>query len=355
MPLVQSRAFGILPGGDRVDAWLLVGRGGLILECLTYGGVVSRLLVPDSEGNLTDVVLGFDELEPYRTGSARFGAILGRVAGQMSGAQYRLNGVTYTVGASLDGRHNGAAHGFDKRIWRSEVVNRADGAPSLKLSLTSPHLDQGHPGTVEVSVTYSITDDNGLLIETEASTDRLTPFSLTHHSYFNLAGESSGSIDDHELQIFSDECVATDDQMIPLGTIEGLTTPGNDFRRLTLLGDSIPHLNGGHGDLYRLRMSSGPGESDLVRAARLVHRASGRSLEVSTTARCLQLDTALGLDEANYGKSGTLYGRHSGVCLDCQGYPGGVGQPELGNILLRPGQTRRETTAYVFSNINRSN
>jgi aldose 1-epimerase len=350
-PRVQSRAFGVLPGGARVDAWLLTGRGGLTLECLNYGGIVSRLLVPDSDGSLTDVVLGFDELEPYRTGNTPFGAIVGRVAGQIPGSQYRLNGVTYSPVGNQSGNRAGAECGFDKRIWRSAVVNRPDGAPSLKLSLTSPHLDQGHPGNLEVSVTYTITDDNGLFIETEASTDQLTPFSLTHHSCFNLAGESCGSIDDHELQIFSDECVSTDTQMSSMSTIEGLTRPGNDFRRLTSLADSIPHLDGGHGDLYRLRMSSNSEERGLMRAARLVHRASGRILEVSTSARCLQLDAAPELNEPSYGKSGTLYGRHSGVCLDCQGYPGGVNQPELGNILLRPGQTRRETTAYVFSSI----
>jgi aldose 1-epimerase len=269
---------------------------------------------------------------------------VGRVAGQIPGAQYRLNGVTYSL---TEGQS-----GFDKRVWKTAIVDREDGAPSVRLSLTSPHLDQGHPGTVEVSVTYTLTDDNTFLIETEASSDRLTPFSLTHHTYFNLAGESSGSIDEHEIQIYSDECIARDDHFTPLGFVEGLTNPGNDFRRLKSLGDNIPHLFRGHGDLYRLRMSSTSGAQGTVPAARLVHRESGRVLDVSTSSRCLQLDTASELGETTSGKSGTAYGKYAGVCLECQGYPGGVSHPELGNIMLRPGQTRRETTTYVFSNLD---
>jgi aldose 1-epimerase len=324
------------------------------LECISYGGIVTRMLVPDREGEVADVVLGFEDLESYLDGSAYFGGIVGRVAGRIPGAQYRLSGCTYALTDNDAQNHlHGGHRGYDKRLWHGTVVRRSDGAPSLRLDLISPHMEEGHPGTVHISVTYTITHENTFLIETEAVTDRPTPFSLTQHSYFNLAGESCGTIEEHELQIYSDECVAVDDRMTPLGRVEGLVSDGNDFRRLKYLGSSIPHLFRRHGDLYRLREPTKENSAEaMMPAARLVHRDSGRVLVVSTTARCLQLYTASDLDEPALGKSKRRYGRHAGVCLECEGYPGGMSHPELGNILLRPGQTRREWTAYAFSNLS---
>jgi aldose 1-epimerase len=323
------------------------------LECLSYGGIVTRLLVPDRTGELADVVLGFDDLESYLDGSSYFGAIVGRVAGRIPGARYRLNGITYHLPENDPPNHlHGGYRGYDKKLWDCTSFPRPDGAPSLRLTLISPHLDEGHPGTVHVSVTYTITPDNAFQIETEATTDRDTAFSLTHHSYFNLAGESSGTIDGHELQIHADECVAVDDCMAPLGRVEALVTDGNDFRRLKPLGSAIPQLFRRHGDLYRLRKPAEESTTHtLVPAARLVHRESGRVLDVSTSLSCLQLYTASELDEPALGKSRKLYRKYAGVCLECQAYLDGISHPELGDILLSPGQTRRDCTAYAFSNL----
>jgi aldose 1-epimerase len=352
-PSIETRPFGTLPDGEIVPAWLLIGTGGMRLECIGYGGIVTRLLVPDRRGELADVVLGFETLESYLEGSAYFGAIVGRVAGRIPGARYCLDGRTYALTANDGPNHlHGGHRGYDKKSWRGTVVRRNDGAPSLRLEWISPHLDEGHPGTVHVGVTYTITHGNTFLIETEACTDRPTPFSLTHHSCFNLAGESHGTITDHDLQIHSDQCVAVDDRMTPLGRVEDLVGNGNDFRNLKNLGSSIPHLFKRHGDLYRLRPAAEASPMDtMMQAARLVHRGSGRVMVVSTTAPWLQLYTASELDEPVPGKSGKRYGRHAGVCLECEGYPDGISHPELGSILLSPGHTKRESTAYAFSNL----
>lgn len=200
------------------------------------------------------------------------------------------------------------------------------------------------------SVKYTITDDNIFLVETEALTDRPTQFSLTAHPYFNLGGESAGSIADHELQIYSDAFVFTGEGMTPLGRTGSVIGRSNDFRQLRNLGDTIPFLFQNHGDLYPVRGTKEKGiRSKPVRAARLVHLASGRVLEVFTTEAYIQLYTGIGLDGSLTGKSGARYPRHAGVCLECEGYSGGANASSMGDIILRPGDTKRQTTAYVFS------
>jgi aldose 1-epimerase len=322
------------------------------MECIDYGGIVTRLLAPDRKGQLADVILGFRDLDPYLDDATCIGGIIGRVAGCAPGEQYRLNGCTYKV-AEIPAEN--PQKGYNKRLWRGTVIHRSDGAPSVRFKLTSEDGDGGHPGTVQISVTYTVTHDNAFLIETEAVTDKLTPLSLTHRAYFNLAGESNGSIHDHELQIHSDECVAVDDRMTLSGKVEALVNPGNDFRERKLLSAALPHLFGEHGDLYRLRMAAA--EEDhmgMVPAARVVHDRSGRVLDVSTSSRCLQLSMGAEFNGSAPGKSGNRYGKHAGICLECEGYPDGIRHPELGNILLRPGQVKCETIQYAFSTLTKT-
>jgi aldose 1-epimerase len=347
---LKSRAFGFLPTGKSVEAWTLTGRGGLVLEVITYGGIVTRLLAPDRDGRLADVVLGFNDLDSYLAGHPYFGAITGRVAGRITGAEFSLEGTTYTLAGNDPPNHlHGGVQGFDKKIWNAAPMKGPDGAPSLRLSYRSPDGEEGYPGTVNVSVTYTVTSDNTYLIETEAVTDRATPFNLTHHSYFNLAGETSGSIADHELQIHADKSVTTDVRMTLLGRVEPVTGRGNDFRRPRRVGAALPLLFRNHGDLYLIHKAAGNNSGpNLVPAARLVDPGSGRVLDVSTTETHLQLYTGALLDGSLIGKSGTAYGPHAGLCLECHGYPDGVNAPGLGDITLRPGHHIRKATAYAF-------
>jgi aldose 1-epimerase len=347
----QSRRFGTLPSGEPVEAWTLAGAGGLVVEAITYGGIVTRLLAPDRQGDLADVVLGSQRLEPYLADRCYFGAIVGRVAGRITNARFEIDGEAYRLEANDAPNHlHGGPGGFSRKLWKAAPVERADGAPSLRLVRRSPDGEEGYPGSLDVSVTYTVTDDNRFLIETEAAADRGTPLALTHHSYFNLAGEGSGPIADHELRIDADEFVPTDERMTLLGRAEPVVQGVNDFREPRRLAEAIPLLFQHHGDTYRLR---GDAEQRLGAApatvARLVHAKSGRALEVATTAPCLQLYTGSGLDGSIIGKSGAAYQRHEGVCLECQEYADGANTPALGDIILRPGQPRRHTTVYAFS------
>jgi aldose 1-epimerase len=330
---------------------MLRGSGGVELEAITYGGIVTRLLVPDQEGHQADVVLGFNTLEDYLAGHPYFGGMIGRVAGRIADARFALEGKSYNLCRNDPPNHlHGGLSGFDKKVWEAAPVARRDGAPSLRLSCCSPDGEEGYPGTVQVNVTYTVTNDNVFLIEVRAITDRSTPFALTHHSYFNLAGEGTDSVGEHELQIHADEVVPTDVHMTPLGRLENVAGRSSDFRYHRRLGKAIPQLFQRHGDLYRLRPSRHDGSSyPFVPAARLVHPESGRVLEVATTAPYLQVYTGVSLDGSLVGKSGMSYGSHAGLCLECQRYSDGANTPEMGNTILRVGERLYESTAYAFS------
>ena len=276
-PSVAVRTFGYLPGGAPIEAWTLRGAGALVAEIITYGATVTRLLAPDQHGRLADVVLGFDNLDSYRSHGAYFGATAGRVAGRITGAHFCLDGSTYELARNDGPNHlHGGREGFDKKVWAAEPAEREDGAPSLRLSYRSPNGEEGYPGTVDVAVTYTVTNDDVLLVETEAAADRATPLSLTHHSYFNLGGEGCGSVANHELQIFSGQFLVTDEQMALLGREEPVAGRGNDFRQPRRLGEAIPALFQNHGDLYRLRkdVNHDPGSKPQT-AARLCIRRAG--------------------------------------------------------------------------------
>lgn len=313
------------------------------MEFLTYGGIVTSLKVPDREGSLADVVLGFDRLEPYLAGHPYFGAITGRVAGRIPGGKFVLDGKTYELAKNDGPNHlHGGLRGLDKRIWMASPVKRTDGADSIRLTYHSPDGEEGYPGTVDFSVTYTFTRDNIFLIESEAASDRLTPVSQTHHGYFNLAGERN--ILDHQLAVFSDRAFLVDEILTPLGRTKAVEGSVSDFTSPRRLGDVIPLLFEGHGECYQL-----PGGDALYLAARLSDPASGRTLTVSTNEFCLQVYTSSKLDCPSAGKSGRPYPPYSGLCLECEGYPAGVDYPEFGSILVEPGRPMRRTTRYAFS------
>ncbi len=294
---VHFRPFGTLTTGESVELWTLRGAGGLMVEVMTYGGIVTRLFAPDRDGNPTDVVLGFNRLEDYLGAHPYFGAIIGRVAGRIRGAVLELERDIFLLSNNEGLNHlHGGVRGFDKKLWTAEAV-RSDGAVSLRLTACSHEGEEGYPGNIRVSVTYTVTNDDVFLIETEAYTDRLTPLSLTHHSYFNLAGEASGPVADHTLQIHADDLVAVNEDRTLLGRLENVARGNEDFRQPRNLGISIAGLFQQHGSLYRVRKSNfSERYPALSPAARLVHFGSGRVLEVSTTEPYLQFYTGKFLD-----------------------------------------------------------
>ena len=320
----------------------------MTLKFITYGGIINELHVPDRDGMAADVVLGFSELDGYLGRHPYFGALVGRVAGRITGGKFSLDGQTYQLALNDPPNHlHGGIGGFDKRPWQASTLSTPKGTTGVTLACHSPHGEEGYPGNLDVAVTYSLTDDNEVVIQYEAAADRATLLSMTNHSYFNLAGEGSGTIENHWLQISAAETTQTDARMTLLGLRFPVAGKANDFNRPQRLGDAIPHLLNSHGDNYLLAHSS---PKSLERVARLEHPASGRILEVLTTEDCLQLYTAAVLDGSLLGKSGRPYMKFGGLCLECQGYPDGANHPELGNIILRPGEIYRQTTIYRFLN-----
>lgn len=343
-----SRVFGQLPTGEKVLAWTLTNAGGAQLEVIEYGGIVTRLLVPDRAGRLADVVLGFDSLAPYLGPHPYFGAIAGRVAGRISGGKFTLDGKTYELVRNDGPNHlHGGRVGFDKRVWHGTPAPRPDGAASVRLTLVSADGEEGYPGRLEAAVTFTLTDRNEFLFETELRSDRVTPASLTHHGYFNLGGDGSGPVTDHTLQIFADSYVPADEFMGLSGHREPVAGQAGDFRAPRRIGDALPGLFKQHGDLYHVRRQAGGGT--LVPAARVRDPASGRVMEVFTTEDYVQFYSAAVLDGTLRGKGGMPYGRYQGFCLECEGYPDGANVPALGDILVHPCQLRRGLTSYVFS------
>ena len=349
---LSSEIFGSLPTGESVESWTIAGAGGLVAEILTYGGIVRRLFVPGRNGRLDDVVLGFNQLDSYLEDRAYFGAIVGRVAGRIPRARFILEGKTHELAANESTNHlHGGRAGFNKKRWKATPCVQDQDRPSLRLEYFSPDGEEGYPGSVQVAVTYTVTPDNSLFIQSEATSDRTTPFSLTYHLYFNLAGESAGTVAGHELQIHADQFVAVDENLAPLGELRDVTS-SNDFRHLRRVEDAIPHLFQSHGDLYRIHRLPGRDTPGCrVPAARLVHQSSGRVMEVSTTTTYLQFYSGVGLNGSLAGKHGSMYGRFAGVCLECEGSPLGVSDPSSGGALLCPGRLQSEVTQFSFGTL----
>ncbi len=343
--MITRKPFGKMPDGQEVEEFRFQNSSGLSANVITYGGIITQLHVPDARGKLTDVVLGFDNLAQYLAGHPYFGCIVGRVAGRLTGGKFSLDGLQYSLAINNPPNHlHGGNVGFDKRVWKAEIIGHHTES-KLSLKYLSPDGEEGYPGNVTTRVTYSLTGQNEFIIEYEATTDKATPLSLTSHSYFNLAGEGSGSLAEHKLQIFADEYAPTDESMTLLDVRKKVADAGNDFTQPQRLGDRIPKLWKQHGDNYFVRHS----KERLAPVAVLMDPMSRRMMEIASTAPCVQFYTGVSLDGSLKGKSGGPYERHAGLCLECQGYPNGVNAPALGDIILRPGQTYRQTTIHKFS------
>lgn len=346
-PSVTSRQFGQLPDGGIVDSWTLRGRGGLELEVLTFGGIITRLLVPDSAGDKADVVMGFDSLPPYLDRHPYFGAIVGRIAGRIPGGRLPVLGKVYSLVLNEGSNHiHGGRNALDRKNWQASVVEREDGCPSLALSYISPDGEENYPGRVAFTVTYTVLDNNTFVFETLAeSLDQPTPVSLTHHGYFHLSGKFEETILNHRVQLFSDEVARADENMILQGDRIPVD-PANDFREMANLDDRIDKLWKQHGDLYWVGRHPEP-----FPVARVEDPLSGRVLEVSTTNSCLQFYTGVNLDGTVRGKGNTLYPKHGAFCLECEEFPDALNHPQWEDILVHPKHPQHHLTLYRFTTI----
>jgi aldose 1-epimerase len=347
---MTPRPFGSLASGEPVEAYTLTNDAGASAEVLTYGGIVASLRMPDRENRMADIVLGFGDLQGYVEGRAYFGAIVGRVAGRVSDGRIAVDGSSYALARNDGDNHlHGGLRGLDRRVWDAEPSLAPDGAPSLRLTYTSPDGEEGYPGTVNMAVTYTLTASNALVVDTVATTDRTTPVSVAQHSYFNLAGEGSGTVSQHEFMILADEYVPAGDGMRLTDRREQVAGSSADLRFPRRLQDALPALHRGHGDIYLLRARPTAGPQSPSLAARVLDIASGRVLDVFTDESCLQFYTGVALDGTKTGKAGRPYGPHAGFCLECHGYPNALGADGFGDILVHPGRPQRRRTTYAFS------
>lgn len=346
--MITKKNFGQLPSGETVDEYTLTNSRGLSAKVITYGGIITELHVPDRQGKFADVCLGLPSLDGYLAGHPYFGCITGRIAGRLTSGTFTLDGKSYSLAINNAPNHlHGGNTGLDKRVWSAEIVKHSSGSDALRLSYLSPDGEEGYPGNVRIAVTYVVPEANELTIEYEATTDKATLLSLTNHAYFNLAGEGSGRVDDHVLQIFSDEIAPAGEAMTLVDHRESVSGKAGDFTKPRRVGDALPGLWFNHGDNYFLRAK--PAGAAFTPAARLSHPASGRILEIATTEPCLQFYSGSSLDGTVTGKAGRRYEKHDALCLECQRYPNAINAPHLGNITLRPGETYRQTTVHTFS------
>ena len=339
---VRKSSFGKLPDGTAVDLYTLTNANGLVAKVTNYGTIITELHVPDRQGALGDVVLGFDNLAQYVKGHPCFGCTVGRVANRIAKGRFTLDGKGYTLAVNDGPNHlHGGLEGFDKKVWKAEPQPGA----AVKFTYTSPDGEEGYPGALTAVVTMTLTDANELRLDYWATTDKPTPVNLTNHSYFNLAGH--GNVLQHGLMVAADYYTPSDSTRIPTGEIKPVKGTPMDFTRPQAIGSRFAQLQDvpvGYDTNYVIN----GGGKGLVLAARVQEPESGRAMEVHTTQPGVQLYTANFLDGSLTGKGAVVYRQHAAFCLETQHFPDSVNQPGFPSVILRPGQTYRQTTAFKF-------
>jgi aldose 1-epimerase len=347
---VTRTRFGTLPSGEPVHQFTLTNGHGLELRAIDYGGIVVSLATPDRDGVPGDIVLGFDSLAGYLGGSSYVGAIVGRYANRIANGRFTLDGATYQLQPNNgpNALHGGPG-GFDRRLWRAEPQVDPTGA-GVVFRYPSPDGEEGYPGTVDVEVTYTLTERDEWIIDYRATTDRPTPINLTQHSYFNLAGEASGDVRRQVVTIDADHYLPVDQTLIPNRGFEPVAGTPFDFRQGVAIGARIEERNEQleHGRGYDHAFVLNRRAPGLAPAARAEDPASGRTLEVETTEPGLQLYTGNFLEGPLPGKGGRVYRPRDGFCLETEHFPDSPNQPAFPSTILRPGQTFRSRTVYRF-------
>ena len=339
---------------SRPKLFTLTNRAGLSVDVSNYGGIVTALRVPDRDGWIDDIVLGFDRLDDYLGPHPYFGGIIGRYANRIASGHFALEGREHVLACNDGPNHlHGGTRGFDRRFW-SVTPRSFFGGSSLVLSRTSEDGEEGYPGDLACEVTYTLTDANEFRIDYAATTDRPTMVNLTHHSYFNLAGLQRGDVLDHRLCIDADAFLPVDETLIPTGETRPVLETPFDFREARpigqLLADADPQIQRGKGYDHTFclnRPSHDPAGPRL--AARVMEPRTGRVMEIFTTEPGLQVYAGGALDGSIVGKGGRVYGRHAGLCLETQHFPDSPNQRVFPNTRLDPDHVYRSITIHRFS------
>jgi aldose 1-epimerase len=347
---VEKQPFGNTAEGVAVDVYTLTNTSGAKVRIITYGARVVSIEVPDGSGKLGDVTLGYNDLQGYEKDSSFLGAIVGRYGNRIAKGRFTLDGVTYTLATNNNGNHlHGGLRGFDKVVWSGQGSVVA-GAARLRLTYLSKDQEEGYPGNLSVSVTYTWTNRNELKIDYLATTDKATVLNLTNHAYFNLAGAGNGDILKHDLRINAMRFTPTNETSIPLGELRPVKGTPLDFNRATPIGarieDKYEQIVSGAGYDHNFVINKPPGKLGL--AAEAYESTSGRVLRVYTTEPGVQFYSGNFLSGAS-GKHGLVYPRRSGFCLETQHFPDSPNEPKFPTTVLRPGGRYTQTTIYQFS------
>lgn len=340
MSKIESRPFGQTQDGSAVTEYVLTNAAGAVVAIIDYGAIITRIVMPDRDGALGDVALGFDEVLPYETISPHFGSTIGRYGNRIAKGTFELDGKTYhlPINNGPNSLHGGKV-GYDKRMW--QVVVEED---AVLFSLEDPDGFQGYPGNVSATVRFRLSDDNALRIEYEATTDRATPINLTNHSYFNLKDAGASDVLSHVLQIEADQYTPVDETLIPTGEIAPVEGTPIDFRQPKAIGQDVEAM-GGYDHNLVLR---DPGSFRHI--ATVEEPTTGRRMEVWTDQPGVQCYSGNFLDGSIVGRGGASYGKRHAFCLETQHFPDSPNHPQFPSTILRPGETYRTATEYRFGN-----
>lgn len=348
---IKKASFGKTADGESVDIYTLKNRNGMEAKITNYGGIVVSLTAPDRNKKYADVVLGFNDLDSYLKGHPYFGAIIGRYGNRIAKGRFTLNGVEYKLAVNNGENHlHGGIKGFDKVVWTAKPMKTKAGAV-LSLTYLSKDGEEGYPGNLTVKVDYTLTNRDELRIDYFAQTDKDTVTNLTHHSYFNLAGEGNGDILSHQLMINANQFTPTDAGSIPTGELRNVQGTPFSFLTSTTIGARIDQddqqlkFGGGYDHNWVVNGKAG----SLRQAATAYESTSGRVMEVWTTEPGVQFYTGNFLDGTLTGKSGKPYPKRSGFCLETQHYPDSPNKPAFPTTTLKAGKPYRSTTIYRFS------
>ena len=348
---VTTKSFGKLQTGEEVTAYTLINKNGMEVTVLDYGAIVKDIIVADKNGEKKDIALGYDNLEGYVEGDSALGSFIGRHANRIKDAQFSINGTTYELQKNDNGNNlHGGDPGYNKVMYEAEILKDED-AISVELSRLSKDMEQGFPGNLDITVTYTLTEEDEFVIEYLAVSDKDTVVNFTNHSYFNLAGQDSGTILEQQVAVFADQFTPTDDELIPTGELRDVAGTPMDFNAMKKIGQDI------NADYEPLKQAKGYdhnfvlrheelGEVELV--AQLWDEKSGRLMEVFTDQPGIQLYSGCSLNDSN-GKGGVNYGQYAGVCFETQNFPNAVNTPNFPDAILKAGQEYNSVTIYKFS------
>jgi len=350
-PQVSSKAYGKLPDGSNVMEYTLKNDKGMVVKLIDYGAIVTELWIPDRDGKMADVVLGYDKLEDYLEATPYFGAIVGRYGNRIAVGEFSIDGASYSLATNNDANHlHGGNVGFDKVVWKSKGYSDENKA-GVKLFYKSPDGDEGYPGTLESTVVYELNNKSELVVGYHAETDSPTVVNLTHHGYFNLRGHGNGSILGHELTLNSKFFTPVDATLIPTGEIIAVEGTPMDFSRPKPIGSRIDAdceqltFGGGYDHNWVLDKTGG----GMTFAARLYDPDSGRQMDIYTEEPGIQFYSGNFLDGSNVGKDGKVYQYRYGMCLETQHFPDSPNKGHFPTTRLNPGEVYKTVTVHKFT------